>query len=104
MLYNDRGYYIMKKVYDLMLCEDGVSRAVEIVNGVLVDPSIGKPKVEEKVEEEQEIKLVLPAPDGADITHNFLNISQIHLLILDLTLSKYFLIKVQNSLHLILFL
>ena len=38
------------------------------------------------------------------LNHNFLNIFQIHLLILDLILSKYFLIKVQYSLRLILFL
>jgi len=41
----------MKKVYDLMLCDDGVSRAVEIVNGVKVDPSLNKPKEKEKKEE-----------------------------------------------------
>ena len=58
MLYNDRGHYIMKKVYDLMLCDDGVTRAVEIVSGIPVDPSKGKPKVEKKVEEEKPKKTV----------------------------------------------
>lgn len=53
MLYNDRGYYIMKKVYDLMVCDDGMTRACEVVDGVMVDPTKGKPKVEEKVEEEK---------------------------------------------------
>ena len=48
----------MKKVYELMLCDDGVTRAVELVNGVMVDPSKGKPKVEEKVEEEKPKKTV----------------------------------------------
>ncbi len=28
-----------KKVYDIMLCQDGVTRSVEIVNGSPKDPS-----------------------------------------------------------------
>ena len=48
----------MKKVYDLLLCDDGVTRAVEVVGGVMTDPSKGKPKVEEKVEEEKPKKVV----------------------------------------------
>ena len=48
----------MKKVYDLMICDDGITRAVEIVDGAMVDPSKGKPKVEEKVEEEKPKKTV----------------------------------------------
>ena len=48
----------MKKVYDLLLCDDGVTRAVEVVGGVMTDPAKGKPKVEEKVEEEKPKKVV----------------------------------------------
>lgn len=48
----------MKKVYDLMICDDGTTRAVEVVNGVMVDPTKGKPKVEKKVEEEKPKKTV----------------------------------------------
>jgi len=57
MLYNDRGHYIMKKVYDLMICDDGTTRAVEVVNGVMVDPTKGKPKVEEKEEKKEKPKV-----------------------------------------------
>ena len=43
----------MKKVYDLMLCADGACRAVEVVDGVMVDPSIKKVAEEKKVEAEE---------------------------------------------------
>ena len=43
-----------KKLYDLMLCADGVTRSCEIVNGQIIDPSfkstINKSKKEEKKE------------------------------------------------------
>jgi len=41
-----------KKLYDLTLCADGVTRACEVVNGQIVDPSFKstfkKPKEEKK--------------------------------------------------------
>ena len=42
--------------YDLMLCEDGVTRAVPIINGVMEDPSIGyeKKQAEEERQKEKE--------------------------------------------------
>ena len=43
----------MKKEFDLMLCDDGVTRSVPIIDGVKVDPSKGKPK-EIKKEEKPE--------------------------------------------------
>ena len=43
---------MVAKVYDLMLCHDGITRAVEIVNGSPKDPSYvnqwKKPKEEKK--------------------------------------------------------
>ena len=44
--------------YDIMLCEDGVTRAVEVVNGVMTDPSAGyeKRKFEEEQKKEKELK------------------------------------------------
>ena len=43
-----------KKLYDIMLCADGVTRACEVVNGQIIDPSFkstfNKPKKEEKKE------------------------------------------------------
>ena len=36
----DLGNYIMEKIqYDIMKCDDGVTRAVPIINGLPVDPS-----------------------------------------------------------------
>ena len=43
----------MKKVYDLMICADGSSRACEIVDGVMVDPTIEKVAEKKKVEAEE---------------------------------------------------
>ena len=36
--------------YDIMLCEDGVTRAVEMVNGTRKDPSLGSLKKEKELE------------------------------------------------------
>ena len=49
--------------YDIMLCEDGVTRAVEVVNGVMTDPSAGyeKRKFEEEQKKEKEEKKNKPA-------------------------------------------
>ena len=30
----------VKQIYDIMLCDDGVARAVPVVNGVKQDPSL----------------------------------------------------------------
>ena len=44
----------MKKVqYDIMRCEDGVTRAVPIVDGSMVDPSI---KIREEQQKEEKKK------------------------------------------------
>jgi len=44
--------------YDIMLCEDGVTRAVPVVNGVKEDPSAGyeKRKFEEEKKKEKELE------------------------------------------------
>ena len=44
--------------YDIMLCEDGVTRAVPVVNGVMEDPSAGyeKRKLEEEKKKEKELE------------------------------------------------
>ena len=31
-----------KPIYDIMKCHDGVTRAVTLVNGVLIDPTLSK--------------------------------------------------------------
>ena len=43
--------------YDIMLCEDGVTRAVPVVNGVMEDPTSGyeKKKYEEEKKKEKEL-------------------------------------------------
>ena len=33
-----------KQVYDIMICEDGMTRAVPVVNGEMKDPSAGYEK------------------------------------------------------------
>ena len=40
-----------KPVFDLMLCADGTTRAVPVINGVKIDPSIQKVEEEEKKKE-----------------------------------------------------
>ena len=44
--------------YDIMLCEDGVTRAVPVVNGVMEDPTAGyeKKKFEEEKKKEKELE------------------------------------------------
>ena len=49
----------MKKVYDLMLCDDGVTRSVPIIDGVKVDPSKGKPKEIKKEEKPEKPKITI---------------------------------------------
>ena len=46
-----------KPVYDLMKCHDGATRAVPVINGVLVDPTLPKESdLSEKKAEEKKIK------------------------------------------------
>ena len=47
-----------KQVYDIMLCEDGMTRAVPVVNGIKEDPSVGyeKRKFEEEQKKEKELE------------------------------------------------
>ena len=47
----------MKKEFDLMLCDDGVTRSVPIIDGVKVDPSKGKPKEIKKEEKPEKPKI-----------------------------------------------
>jgi len=47
----------MKKEFDLMLCDDGVTRSVPIVNGIKIDPSKGKPKEIKKEEKPEKPKI-----------------------------------------------
>ena len=51
-----------KQVYEIMLCEDGVTRAVEVVKGTLIDPSLGslKKAKEEEAKEAKEVKKEKP--------------------------------------------
>ena len=53
----------IKTEYDLMLCDDGVTRAVPIVNGIKKDPSLNKPKEEKKQEKEEKNKPVISIQD-----------------------------------------
>ena len=39
-----------KPIYDLMLCADGATRAVPVINGVKVDPSLEAVKKQEDLE------------------------------------------------------
>jgi hypothetical protein len=45
-----------KPVYDIKKCEDGVTRACKLVNGVLIDPSLEIAAEKEKVEVEEKTK------------------------------------------------
>ena len=51
-----------KPVYDIMKCHDGATRAVPLINGVLVDPTLPKEK-ESEVNEEQPKKKVVSIQD-----------------------------------------
>lgn len=53
----------MSKIYDLMLCEDGISRAVEIVNGSPIDPSIAMIEEEKKKPKEEKKKVIVSIQD-----------------------------------------
>ena len=48
--------------HEIMLCEDGVTRAVEVVKGTLIDPSLGslKKAKEEEAKETKEVKKEKP--------------------------------------------
>ena len=48
---------MIKKEYDLMLCDDGITRAVPIVNGMKQDPSLNKPKEKKKEEKPEKPKI-----------------------------------------------
>tara|TARA_B110000495_G_scaffold121246_1_gene105256 strand:- start:6476 stop:7360 length:885 start_codon:yes stop_codon:yes gene_type:complete len=52
-----------KVLYEIMLCADGVSRAVPFINGNKIDPSIGKVEQEEKEQEEMKPKKVISIQD-----------------------------------------
>ena len=43
-----------KQIYDLMLCADGATRAVPVINGVKIDPSIEAVEKEQKEKEKEE--------------------------------------------------
>ena len=42
-----------KPIYDLMLCADGATRAVPVINGVKVDPSLEAVKKQEDLEKKE---------------------------------------------------
>ena len=46
--------------HEIMLCEDGVTRAVEVVKGTLIDPSLGSLKKAKEEEEAKEVKKEKP--------------------------------------------
>ena len=43
-----------KPVYDLMVCHDGATRAVPVINGIKIDPSL--PNKDKKKKEEKNVK------------------------------------------------
>ena len=49
-----------KPIYDLMLCADGATRAVPIINGVKVDPSLEAVKKQEVLEKKEAEKKIRP--------------------------------------------
>ena len=49
-----------KPIYDIMRCYDGVTRAVKLVNGIKVDPSLSK---ESEVNEKKPKKKVVSIQD-----------------------------------------
>ena len=49
-----------KPIYDLMLCADGATRAVPIINGVKVDPSLEAVKKQEDLEKKEAEKKIRP--------------------------------------------
>ena len=49
-----------KPIYDIMLCADGATRAVEVINGVKVDPSLEDVKKQELSEKKDAEKKIRP--------------------------------------------
>ena len=49
-----------KPIYDLMVCADGATRAVPIINGVKVDPSLEAVKKQEDLEKKEAEKKIRP--------------------------------------------
>ena len=49
-----------KPIYDLMLCADGATRAVPVINGVKVDPSLEAVKKQEVLEKKEAEKKIRP--------------------------------------------
>ena len=54
---------VSKLVFDLMLCADGTTRAVPVINGVRVDPTLEKAAVEEKETKDKKSKKVVSIQD-----------------------------------------
>jgi hypothetical protein len=54
---------VSKSVFDIMLCADGTTRAVPVINGVKVDPSLEKVAVEEKEAKDKKPKKVVSIQD-----------------------------------------
>ena len=53
-----------KPIYDIMKCHDGTVRAVELINGVLIDPSLPKKsELSEKKGGEKKTKLKISIQD-----------------------------------------
>ena len=49
-----------KSIYDIMLCADGSTRAVEVINGVKVDPSLEDVKKQEALDKKNDEKKTRP--------------------------------------------
>ena len=49
-----------KPIYDIMLCADGATRAVEVINGVKVDPSLEDVKKQEALDKKNDEKKTRP--------------------------------------------
>ena len=49
-----------KPIYDLMVCADGATRAVPVINGVKVDPSLEAVKKQEDLEKKEAEKKIRP--------------------------------------------
>ena len=49
-----------KPIYDLMVCADGATRAVPVINGVKVDPSLEAVKKQEDLEKKDVEKKIRP--------------------------------------------
>ena len=49
-----------KPIYDLMVCADGATRAVPVINGVKVDPTLEVVKKQEDLEKKEAEKKIRP--------------------------------------------